>query len=149
MDTTVLDGIRDLGLAALPLVTAWIGTHLRNQTLRDAADQAIERAGGIAYHYLASRVEGTNPMAARTQAIQEGVNYLQQMVPEILDKLGIISGAQLQNVVKGELGKLLATDPSVSVKVAPSGNLPLGWEPHSVQPGTSVGQAGAVAATKP
>jgi hypothetical protein len=120
MDTTLLlEGIRDIGLAAMPVVLAWVGNHVHNQTLRDTADQAIERAAGIAYHYLATRLAGTNVQTARQQAVDEGVDYLRQMIPDTLRKLGITDGNKLQAIVKAQLGKLLATDPNVTVKVAP------------------------------
>lgn len=110
--TALLNAIRDLGIAALPFVAAWVGTHVKNATTRNAIDDAVKRAGGIAYHYLVARASGMTATDARARALNEGVNYLQTRVPELLQEYGVDSTG-IRDMVTAELGKLLAADPNV------------------------------------
>lgn len=100
-------------LLAVPAGLAWIGKHVRSDTLRGAVNDAAARAGGIAYAFLQSQTAiGGNP--SMNNAIDQGVDHLRTSLPGAIAALGI-AGPVLANMVKGELGKLLAADPNVSV----------------------------------
>jgi hypothetical protein len=100
-------------LLGMPVVLGWLARHMRNASLAQTLDAAAGRAGGIAYAYLQSQaaIGGTPSMNI---AIDQGVDHLRQSMPQVISTLGVI-GPVLTNMVKGELGKLLAQDPNVSV----------------------------------
>lgn len=109
--------ISTLGLGVgLPLIVAWIGRHVSNAALRDALDMAVKRAGGIAYDYMAARAGGMTTSQARIQAVNAGYDYLANSVPDILRSFGV-QPETMKEMVHGELGKLLAVDPNVTVPI--------------------------------
>jgi hypothetical protein len=114
----LLQAIHALGMAALPLIVAWVGAHVKNATERQAIDMAVQRAGGIAYHYMAARAGGMPAAQARVQAIEVSTDYVMRNMAGILTHLGVTNAA-VRDMVTGELGKLFASDPNISAVSAP------------------------------
>jgi hypothetical protein len=116
MDTLLL-ALHAIGMALVPVVGTWIGSHVKNAYERQAIDMAVQRGGGIAYHYMAARAGGMPAAQARVQAIEVATDYVMRGVPGILTHLGVTNAA-VRDMVTGELGKLFAADPNIAV-VAP------------------------------
>jgi hypothetical protein len=114
----LMQAIHAIGLAALPCVVAWVGAHVKNAFAAQAIDRAVQRAGGIAYHYMAARAGGMPAAQARVQAIEVSTDYVMRAVPGILTHLGV-TNATVRDMVTGELGKLFAADPNISAVSAP------------------------------
>lgn len=96
------------GLFALGLV--WLRQHHVNATVI----AALGRAAGEAYkHLVQSGGLATDPTSLAA-AIAEGRDYLLARIPDALQAAGITPEAAAQ-MVSGELGRLLAVDPTVSV----------------------------------
>lgn len=111
--------IQSIGLGiVLPVALAWIGAHVRNTALRNALDMGLKRAGGIAYDYLSSRASGLSASSARMAAINAGIDYVAAALPDTVRSAGVTPDV-LRNMVTGELGKLLAVDPGVTVASSP------------------------------
>jgi hypothetical protein len=117
-----------IGLAAavisvvLPVVLPKVLSYLH---VRVSAEQqtmlanAAERAAGLAYKALAEKAAaGTTSLTAEPAALSQGVRYLVASMPETVRDLGV-DAAHLENLVKANLGRLLAVDPNVSVAPAP------------------------------
>jgi hypothetical protein len=100
-----------LALISAPAFMTFIASHVRNAALRDTLNAAASRAGGIAYAFLQQQTAQGVAMPSVEQAISLGVNHLRTATPDTVGSLGI-SGLALENIVRGELGKLLAADPN-------------------------------------
>ncbi len=107
----VLTYVVRTGIAAFERRTA---IHLTDQQ-RMLLVNAGERAGGIAYDFLASRSSGMDPETAREHAFEAGIAYVKTVAPAAIAALGIPETA-VQDMVRGQLGKLLAVDPNISVQ---------------------------------
>ena len=105
----------------LPIVSAWAASRFKNQTTREIVYAAAQRAGGIAYEYLANRAAGMNPLDARSRAVLEGMKYLEMTIPDAINALHITDETK-RGMVMGELGKLLAIDPTVKPNIPGNGN---------------------------
>ena len=75
---------------------------------------AIRAGGGIAYHFLATQAARPCSVDIRNAALAAGVRQVIEVAPAALSTLGI-SQAGLEALVMGELGRLLASDPTVAV----------------------------------
>lgn len=102
-----------LALVSAPSFFSFMAAHVRNAAMRDAFNAAAGRAGGIAYAFLQQQVSQGIALPPIEQAIDRGVDHIRTAMPETLKSLGI-EGQTLDNVVRGELGKLLATDPNAA-----------------------------------
>lgn len=96
------------------VVLGWVGWLARKAWLRDMVIGAAGRASGICYEYLAARSHGVSSDQARRDAFAAAVSYMHSSVGPALASLGV-SGDTVENMVRGELGKLLSADPTVSV----------------------------------
>ncbi len=101
-------------LLAIGAILAWIGRHLREGKLRDAVKMAASTAAGLAYAYQADRSARGLPVPSQRAAVEVGVDYLAKAMPDALAHFGK-SNTDLTDMVTGELGKLLAADPTVTV----------------------------------
>jgi hypothetical protein len=106
--------VQQLFLAVLPVLGAWAVAELRRRSVNATLVAAIERAGGEAYrHLLASGRAPTDP-GALAAAARAGSLYLFERVPDALRARGV-SAEAAEQIAGAELGRLLATDPSVRV----------------------------------
>lgn len=113
-----------VGIVGLPAIAYYVNRGLlilaAHTKLRLTDQQralvlgAASRGAGIAYDALASYTLGTDPAKVREKAFKAGVDYMAGAAPAAIAALGI-SNATVENMVRGELGKLLATDPAVTV----------------------------------
>jgi len=101
-------------LAAIGGVLTWGANHLKEGKLRDAFKMAASTAAGLAYAYQANQAAQGLPVPSQQAAVALGVNYLARAMPDTIKHFGK-STDDLADTVTGELGKLLATDPNVSV----------------------------------
>lgn len=102
--------------ACIPLVTAWLGRslHIQNQALFTAQLAAAIRAGGgIAYHCLATEAAHSCRVDIRNAALAAGVQQALAAAPMAMARLGMTQ-AGVEALVTGELGRLLASDPTIS-----------------------------------
>jgi hypothetical protein len=95
-------------------ILGWIGWLLHKKWLRDMVIGAASRASGITYEYLAARAHGVSSDQARRDAFAAAMDYMRASVGKQIDTLGL-SGPLIENLVRGQLGALLAVDPTVSV----------------------------------
>jgi hypothetical protein len=114
----VLPWIDEGGRAVIATVGAalatWVTLHVRSALIRYAINMAVKRAGGLAYETLASAEGGLRNIVLKNRALEAGANYLIAQVPGLLRKAGI-EHSRLGQMVRGELGRLLAADPTVTV----------------------------------
>jgi hypothetical protein len=101
-------------LAGIGGVLTWGANHLKEGKLRDAFKMAAGTAAGLAYAYQANQAAQGLPIPSQQAAVNVGVAYLAKSVPGIVAHFGK-SGDDLADTVTGELGKLLAVDPNVTV----------------------------------
>jgi hypothetical protein len=114
--TTILFWI---ALISAPAFFTYLAAHVRNAQLRDILNAAASRAGGIAYAFLQQQVVHGDRMPSVQQAVDLGVDHMRSGLPQTLQSLGV-GGQTLENIVRGELGKLLATDPNAAAVPTPS-----------------------------
>lgn len=99
------------GIAALQASNKLKLTEQQRALLVGAGD----RAGGIMYDFMASRAAGMDPETARQEAFQAGLAYLRQpAVAHAITELGVPEAA-VHDLLRGQFGKLLAADPTVTV----------------------------------
>lgn len=87
----------------------WLRQHKVNTTVVEA----VGRAAGEAYKQMVQAGAGATP-ATLNAAVAQGKDYLLASIPSALKAAGVTPEGAAQ-MVSGELGKLLAVDPSVSV----------------------------------
>lgn len=117
--------VRELMAAIVPIaVTALVGLlgwgaeQLRRLHINSTVARAIVRAAGVAYLSLLEQRRGADPTAiakAQGDAVEFVLNG--PTVAPLLAKAGI-SRERLEEIVRAELGKLLAQDPGVTVGTA-------------------------------
>jgi hypothetical protein len=106
---------------AIPAIGIWLSTLIKQKLKLDASsadslliDNAVQRAGGLAYNTMVE-LAGTVPtIPLKNAALAAGINHVMASIPDALARKGL-DNATLTRMVTGELGKLLASDPSVSV----------------------------------
>mgnify|MGYP003623123003 CR=1 FL=1 len=113
MDILNNPAVAYLLLLIIGALLAWIGRHLKEGKLRDAVKMAASTAAGLAYAYRADRAQRGEPVTQRA-AVAVGVEYLSTRMPDAMQHFGIGNEAAI-DMVTGELGKLLAADPTVTV----------------------------------
>jgi hypothetical protein len=101
-------------LIGIGAVLTWIGKHLRAGRLRDAVKLAAGTAAGLAYAVQAEAVQKGLPVPTQAEAVSQGVDYINRRVPGALAFFKV-PPEDVKEMVRGELGKLLASDPTVSV----------------------------------
>lgn len=107
--------------AAIPIVVPYLVRllHLQNNAaMVNLVSEAAKRAAGQAYDFMVTN-QGVNHGAIRNAALASAAAYVARSVPDTLAKLGV-TPEHVQAMVAGELGKLLAVDPTVSVALAPA-----------------------------
>lgn len=109
-----------VGVVALPIVIGILGTLARawlvNHGYKTDIYDAVSKAAGVAYAYLAHNNLKITDAAALAQALDIGLQTIFDN-PEFkakLDSLGLTKD-QLLGLVRAEFGKLLAKDPNVTV----------------------------------
>jgi hypothetical protein len=101
-----------LGPSLFALALVWLRQHQINTTVIEA----VGRAAGEAYkQMIQSGTVATSP-ASLAAAVAEGRAYLLARIPDTLKAAGLTPDAAAQ-MVSGELGKLLAIDPTVGIGV--------------------------------
>jgi hypothetical protein len=95
-------------------ILGWIGWLAHKAWLRQLVIGAASRGSGIIYEYLAARSDGLDPQVARQRAFAEAMAYMRQSVGGAIRSLGV-TGETVENMVRGELGKLLSSDPTVTI----------------------------------
>ncbi|HVB67999.1 MAG TPA: hypothetical protein VNE67_09110 [Acetobacteraceae bacterium] len=98
-------------LFALALV--WLRRHKINTTVIEA----VGRAAGEGYKQLVAANGGAGPVSLAA-AVAQGRDYLLKRIPATLKAAGVTPEGAAQ-MVSGELGKLLALDPTVGVGPKP------------------------------
>jgi hypothetical protein len=114
-------GLLSLGGTALAgiastLIYAKLGIT-KDSAAAGVIQAAEQKAGALAYSFIASQGAKITDVKVRNQAIAAGANFMLTEVPGELARLGI-SQASVLSRAEAELGKLLATDPSVSIGTA-------------------------------
>lgn len=103
--------------AAIPiLVTALLKKWNldKEQALVHSVTAAASRAAGLGYNWLLTEARGIPPIEMKNQAISRGADYVLQRLPGYTKQLGLTHEA-IARIVEGELGKLFAIDPNVTV----------------------------------
>ena len=106
-------------------VVGYLNTHanfLDAQTKASLCAQiadASSRAGGLAYQVMAQAAGHLADYKTQNVALDTGVAYLNNSFPDAIKTLGLTPD-HLQAMVSGELGKLYAGDPSVTIPPKPA-----------------------------
>jgi hypothetical protein len=113
--TTIADTLASWIAAALVPLIAYGLALLRRWGINQTVLAAIGRGAGAAYAELLRARDGATP-AAIERAVDAGAEYVEKRVPDTLPKAGFVNTDAVRQAVRAELGKMLAADPSVSVK---------------------------------
>jgi predicted NAD/FAD-binding protein len=112
-----------LGISAIPVVGGVLSgvalSLMKSRNMDTMWFEAISRAGGYAYRHLAASGKPITDTDAILDAARVGADYLLDRLPEQIAKRELSHTAMAQ-IVTGELGKLLAQDPTVAPAPAPS-----------------------------
>ena len=119
---TILQILLSLAAAAVaasaPLITAFIFQRLgvqKNSAAAQVVDMAVQRAGGLAYAFLSKEATGSpHSIDMQNAAVAVGLTHVAAAIPAALTTLGITPEA-VSRMVTGELGKLMAADPGVTI----------------------------------
>lgn len=109
--------------AAIPVIVTAVLTRLgvaNNTDLAAKLNAVAIEAAGVAYNYALSRANGLSEVQVYDSALTEGMNYVINHAPDVLQKLGVTPD-EVKTQVAAQLGVLLATDPSVSAGRPPAG----------------------------
>ena len=112
--------ILDMGGAALTIIMAFLAKHIKNAKLREAIEAAIQRAAGGVYETLVAQSANIADIPVKNAAIASSVNSLLAAYPMAIRTFGL-TPETLHEMVRKELGTLLASDPNVSVTNAGAG----------------------------
>jgi hypothetical protein len=114
-------GLLSLGGTALAgMATTWLYAKLgisKDSAAAAAIQAAEQKAGAIAYSFIASQGAKITNVSVKNQAIAVGANFMMTEIPAALARMGVSQASVLQRS-EAELGKLLAGDPTVSVGAA-------------------------------
>jgi hypothetical protein len=103
-----------IATAGLLPLAAWLLAMLRRAKINDTVLKAVARGAGAAYmSLLEDRDRGVTP-GTIAKAVDDGAAYVEERVTGTLTKAGVDTDA-VRSLVRAELGKLLAADPSVKV----------------------------------
>jgi hypothetical protein len=114
--TVLLSLSATIASAVMPILVAAFVKRLRianAATLTNQLQSIATTAGGIAYQALAASAEQPRSITIKSQAITQGVAHILSIAPHIVGALGL-DQPQLASMVTGELGKLLAQDPTLA-----------------------------------
>jgi hypothetical protein len=84
---------------------------LRKHMVRSTVLRAVARGAGEAYLVMLEQQRG---VAGARSAVEAGADYVIDRVPAAMASAGV-NGEDVRQMVRGELGKLLAADPGVKV----------------------------------
>lgn len=96
-------------------LVGWAVKQLRRLNIDSTVARALVRAAGVGYLELTKDRRGADPSAI-DRAVAVAVEFVQNgpTVAPLLPKAGI-DADRLEQLIRAEIGKLLATDPSVTV----------------------------------
>lgn len=123
-DSEVLGVWIDGGLKGiLAAVVGWAVTvafrYVKSQAARAALEAAVRAAAGLAYDFLQSYMGSKGGQELKQLAVEHGAGHVATMVAPALKQLGHNSD-DVRRLVAGELGRLLAVDPTTAVSWGPS-----------------------------
>jgi len=114
MSSLILTWTQAFATALAPSLFALALVWLRRHKINTTVIEAVGRAAGESYKQMVqSGASASNP-ASLAAAVAEGRDYLLKRVPDTLKAAGVTPEGAAQ-MVSGELGKLLAIDPTVGV----------------------------------
>jgi hypothetical protein len=116
-------------VTAIPIVVPALLKRMgiaNNAALTAQLDVLCESGAGAAYKYAASSATGLSDVNVHNAALAAGLNYINARAPDLAKQCGLTPDHVAQQV-SAELGKLLATDPTVTagVPVATSTAVPV------------------------
>lgn len=103
----------ELLMPALLAVAGWALALLRRWAINATVLRAVARGAGAAYLSMVQEKAGASEGAVN-RAVLAGADYVEQRIPDTLARAGVTALA-LQQIVRAELGRMLAADPSVKV----------------------------------
>lgn len=129
-----LSFISDVGPVLLAAVAAYLGKVVKSNILRNALIDATQRAAKGVYESLAAAGQNVGNIPVKNAAIASAVNDVVANYPTILKSFGVTPDV-VHNMIRKELGGLLAIDPTVTVS-APTVTVgaPTVDMPSSIQP---------------
>jgi hypothetical protein len=130
-----LSFISDVGPVLLATVAAYLSKVVKNNILRNALIDATQRAAKGVYETLASAGANVGDISIKNAAIASAVNDVTANYPAILKTFGVTPDV-VHNMIRKELGGLLAVDPTVTV----SNNSPVVVAAPASIPVTVVGE---------
>jgi len=109
-----LSVISDVGPVLLAAVAAYLGKVVKSNILRNALIDATQRAAKGVYESLAAAGQNVGNIPVKNAAIASAVNDVVANYPIILKSFGVTPDV-VHNMIRKELGGLLAIDPTVTV----------------------------------
>ena len=91
----------------------------KSNALVTAVNAATTIGAGAAYSYLASRAESLTNLPVKNEALGKGLATTLIALKTVEGSIGL-SEADLKSAIEGQLGKLLAVDPTITVGPAPA-----------------------------
>lgn len=110
--------------AAVPILVRYFFSKMgidRNSAFVEMVANAASRGAGIGYNWILTKAPAAAPIEVKNEAVRIGLDYVMKSFPDYIKKLGADKD-QIERMVDGELGKLLAVDPNIQVgsKVNPA-----------------------------
>jgi len=116
--------IAALIITVTPYIIMWMERKLKvdqnaqvqalNAEAVQAIDAGVKRAAGIAYNYVVANGGNYLDPVVKNSALAMGLNHMISSFPDKLALVGL-DQAGIIRMVDGELGKLAASDPSISL----------------------------------
>ena len=106
--------ILDAGGVVFAAITAYLAKHIKNAKLREALESAIQRGAGGVYEAIAAQAGSITDVPLKNAQIASAVNSLLVAYPVAIRTFGL-TPETLHEMVRKNLGTLLAADPNVTV----------------------------------
>lgn len=103
--------LTELAMPWLALAITTALAYARKWKINDTVLKAVARGAGAAYLTMLEERRGTAGLA---QAVDAGAAYVEQRLPATLVKAGLDTDS-VRQMVRAELGKMLASDPTVQI----------------------------------
>jgi len=106
--------ILDAGGVVFAAITAYLAKHIKNAKLREALESAIQRGAGGVYEAIVAQAGSITDVPLKNAQIATAVNSLLVAYPVAIRTFGL-TPETLHEMVRKNLGTLLAADPNVTV----------------------------------
>lgn len=114
---TIASYIGDAGALLVAALVAWIGKHVKNEYARKALTDGVTRGAKGVYEAIVAEGKSVQNIDVKNAKIADAVHDLTALFPVAMKTFDLTS-QDLHNMVRKELGGLLAVDPTVTITPA-------------------------------